>query len=122
MDKKLNPDFYFKDDRGKLIQLVHEGVEQINVLVSNKGVHRGGHYHTKSIESFFVISGSVEVTIHDKEGNGVDTHTFRPDDYFCIEPGEAHSMYFPEDCTMVVMYDKWIEATGEKDIHPAEGC
>lgn len=120
MDRAVKADFYFKDDRGKLVQLVHEGYEQVNILCSNKGVHRGGHYHIHSTEAFYVISGSVEVTIHNVDAGEKQTFTFATDDFFRIMPGEVHSMYFPEDCTMVVMYDHWIEKDGEKDIHQAE--
>ncbi len=120
MNKRKEVDFFLKDERGKLAQLVHEGVEQVNISVSNRGVHRGGHYHKDSIEMFYVISGSVEVTVHDLNGENVQVYVFQTDDFFCIEPGEVHSMYYPEDCVMVVLYDKWIEQSGDKDIHTWE--
>ena len=50
--EKLRVDFDFHDSRGRLTQLVHEGYEQINVLVSLSGSERGGHYHKVSNECF----------------------------------------------------------------------
>lgn len=122
MDMKLALDFICEDDRGRLIQLAHEGYAQINVLISNKGVRRGGHYHKISKESFFVISGSVEVTTNDQDGKNVQTCLFSENDFFRIQPNLVHSMFFPQDCVMVGMYDVCIEkGNGEKDIYPYPG-
>lgn len=121
MDIDLKLDFFFEDDRGKLVQLAHEGYEQINVLVSHKGVRRGGHYHKISNESFFVISGSVELLLEDLDGTNIQKRMFYANDFFRIRANKVHSMYFPEDCIMVGMYDKCIEkGDGEKDIYAKE--
>lgn len=112
-------DFSFADHRGCLTQLVHEGYDQINVLQTNQGVLRGGHYHKFSNEAFFVISGSVDVEL--KKGAERDKVTFKKGDFFEIHPFTVHSMFFPEDCLMVQMYDKPVEQTdGTKDIYPEE--
>lgn len=111
----IKPDFQFNDERGSLIQLVHKGYEQVNVLKTNKGVYRGGHYHKESRELFYVVSGRVEVTLvkSDDECKMV----FKEGDCFQIEPYVVHSMYFPSDCVMVAMYDKCVEKeNGTKDI------
>ena len=109
-------DFNFEDARGSLTQLVHEGFDQINVLVTKKGVTRGGHYHKLSVEAFYVISGSVEVTaLHEQE---VKKYVFRQGDFFEVHPYVVHSMFFEEDCTMVQMYDRCVELPdGTKDIY-----
>jgi WxcM-like, C-terminal. len=109
-------DFQHKDSRGSLVQLVHAGFQQVNVLRTNKGVTRGGHYHKICREAFFVISGSVEVELHCREQR--ERATFRASDFFSIGPGVVHSMFFPEDCVMVQLYDVPVEqADGEKDIY-----
>lgn len=59
----LQPDFKFANETGLLVQLVHEGWEQVNVLVSKAGATRGGHYHKVSKEVFYVISGEVKLTL-----------------------------------------------------------
>ena len=50
-------DFSHVDDRGSLFQLVRAGYEQVNVLSTRAGVCRGGHYHKRAVECFFVVSG-----------------------------------------------------------------
>ena len=117
----LTPDFQFEDDRGKLVQLAHEGYEQINVLISRKGAFRGGHYHKVSYESFYVISGSVEIQV-ERDGSKM-TRLLRDGDFFCIEPFVVHSMSFPENCTLIALYDKCIKSTdGTKDIYSQGSC
>lgn len=114
--EKLHVDFEHTDDRGKLTQLIHNGYKQVNVLITNKGVTRGGHYHKICREAFFVISGSVVVEL--KKQEQFERVTFQPSDFFCIDPYVVHSMFFPEDCIMVQMYDVPVEQqSGEKDIY-----
>ena len=115
----LQTEFEFADDRGKLTQLVHEGYQQINVLFSKQGVTRGSHFHRICREAFYVLSGSVEFTL--KTAAAEETVVFRADDFFAIEPGVSHSLFFPEDCLMVQLYDRPVELPdGGKDIHREE--
>lgn len=113
----IKPDFEFEDQRGRLAQLVHEGFQQINVLESRQGVLRGGHYHRISHEAFYVVSGTVDVTL--KKGELVEMAQFSPGQFFMIEPYVIHSMSFLEDCILVAMYDIPVEKEdGTKDIYP----
>ncbi len=115
MERELIPDFCFSDDRGQIIQLVHEGYDQINALFSKKGVLRGSHYHKVSSECFFVLTGSVSVKI--EENGNKENKEYHAGDFFKVFPYEKHSMFFLEDCWMIQMYDKPIEyADGKKDI------
>lgn len=108
------PDFRFADGRGSLVQLVHEGYAQINVLESKAGSTRGAHFHKRATEAFYVVNGNVEVTFIKETTEKV---TFRPGDFFEVLPLVLHNMYFPEDCLMVQMYDIPVEnEDGTKDI------
>ena len=114
--ERLPVDFAHTDVRGELVQLIHAGYKQVNVLRTNKGVTRGGHYHKICREAFFVICGSVEVELSCREQK--ERVTFRASDFFSIGPGVVHSMFFTEDCLMVQLYDVPVEqADGEKDIY-----
>lgn len=102
------------------MQLVHEGYQQVNVLKTNKGVFRGGHYHKISREVFFVISGCVEVEAYVVDcPQSKQRYLFKRGEFFEILPNTVHSMNFPEDCVMVAMYDICVEKEdGSKDIYP----
>lgn len=121
MLEKINVDFSYEDSRGFLVQLVHQGYQQVNVLKSNRGTVRGGHYHRDTTEAFYVIFGSVEVDCY-KSGEERITHTFVEGDFFTVKPYEIHSMKFPEDCLMVQLYSKPVERdNGTKDIYSEGG-
>lgn len=118
MYQVLVPDFMFQDDRGALIQLVHDGYKQFNIVLSKQGIIRGNHYHKVSKEAFYIISGSVDVVLS-KDSKEKHVH-FQSGDFFEVSPFIIHSMSFPEDCVMVALYDIPIEnRKGEKDIWPA---
>lgn len=111
----LKPDFIFEDDRGTLVQLVHKGYNQINVIKSNKGVIRGGHYHNLNNEAFYIISGRLKLSL--KQNGYIENYEFRDGDMFKIISGISHSFEFLEDTLLVSMYDKGVELNDkEKDI------
>ena len=119
MIEVLKTDFEHKDDRGQLVQLVHKGYEQVNVLISNTNTLRGGHYHKEVQEAFYVISGSVVLRTQ-KDGKEKDFR-FASGDFFMISPYTVHSMEFPEHCVMVQLYDRCVEREdGTKDIYTVE--
>ena len=113
---KRKIDFQHIDDRGSLSQLIHDGFKQINVLESKKGVERGSHFHKESVEAFYVINGSVKVTLWSKSEK--EEAVFTKGDFFEIHPFILHNMLFLSDCLMVQMYDIPVEKNdGKKDIY-----
>ena len=112
MLKRIATDFHFEDDRGTIVQLIHEGYAQINVITSNKGGFRGGHYHKENEEAFYIVSGKLEVTVIE------ETAVFTTGDFFGIEANDMHSFTFLEDTALVSMYSRGVEhADGTKDIY-----
>ena len=112
---KKEVEFQHIDSRGSLKQLIHDGFKQINVLESKKGVERGSHFHKHSVEAFYIVSGSVQVTLRDGERS--ETILFNKGDFFEIRPFILHNMLFLEDCLMVQMYDLPVEnSDGTKDV------
>lgn len=115
MLSRREPDFQFRDERGELVQLVHDGFRQINVITSKKGVVRGGHFHKRNREAFYIVSGKLELAV---DG---ETSLFETGDFFQIEPYDSHSFYFLEDTVLVSMYSDGVEEkNGNKDIYPGE--
>lgn len=114
--KRLKPDFEFANENGSLVQLVHEGWNQVNVLNSGKGSNRGGHYHKENEEAFYIVSGEINLILD----NGTETQkaNFKAGDMFLIKPYLMHTFEFLEDTLMVSMYDRGVEhADGTKDIY-----
>ena len=113
----LKPDFEFADDRGELKQLVHEGYKQINVVRSKAGVFRGGHCHQFNREAFYIIEGSIELTVR-KDG-AEEKYFFQAGSMFAIDEQVYHDFHFLTDTILVGMYNRGVELdNGEKDIIP----
>ena len=111
----LKPNFSFKDERGSLVQLVRKGYNQVNVIFSKKNVLRGFHFHKENNEAFYIISGSLRLSVS-KDGVYED-YTFKAGDMFLIPPFVDHSFLFLEDTLKVSMYDIGVEKKdGTKDI------
>lgn len=111
----LKPDFEYGDDRGLLVQLVHEGYRQVNMCFSKGGTERGGHYHALNRETFYIVSGSLEINL--SADGKTERYSFSKGDMFAVEKNILHSLSFKEDTTMIVMYDNGVELPdGTKDI------
>lgn len=115
----LNVDFQFEDERGRIVQLIHNDYKQINVLTTKKGVSRGGHYHKVATEAFYLISGTV--VVYFEYAGRKRSVSFQEGDFFSIPPYVVHSMFFPENCTMVQMYSIPVQLdNGHIDIYTVE--
>ncbi len=111
----VKPDFVFEDERGALVQLVHDGWKQINVAVSKAGFERGNHFHRLNCEGFYVIEGRF--TVEAKLGVKKEIYDFSKGDMFIIEPNVIHRFIYHEDSVLVAFYDKGVELPdGTKDI------
>lgn len=116
MIEKITPDFEFSNSAGKLVQLVHEGWKQVNVLQSNKGEKRGGHYHKESKEAFYIVKGCLKALF--ENGGYEETIEYVEGDMFVIPTNIKHTFIFHEDTIMVGLYDKPVEKKdGSKDIY-----
>ena len=113
--KTLTPDFSFNDERGFLYQLSRDGWKQINVSKTIAGTFRGGHYHKKTKEAFFIVDGEISVLL--EKGNQKQEVIFKTGDFFVINPYVVHSFTFNKDSLMVALYDVGVEQKdGTKDI------
>ena len=113
--ERIEPDFVFDDDRGSIIQLVHEGYKQVNTVFSKKGAVRGNmHYHADNNELFYIVSGSVRLTA--KKDDITEEYTFQSGEMFLVPKGVRHHFAFLADTQLIGLYDRGVEQDGEKDI------
>lgn len=113
--------FTHSDDRGTIEGLVNFGTwEEVNVITSEPGVERGGHYHKETVELFFILDGEIEVTLQNTdEGRPVgesQSTTVSQGAVFMIPPGAIH-LFKP------LKQSRWINILSKKidpknpDIH-----
>lgn len=113
--KILKPDFEFKDDRGSLIQLVHAGYRQFNIIFSQAGALRGGHFHRQNEEAFYIIDGDL-ILLAEKDGIRENYH-FHKGAMFQIPRNVLHSFQFKANTLLASMYSDGVELSdGTKDI------
>lgn len=113
--KYLKPDFHFENENGLLVQLVHDGWKQVNVITSAAGKKRGGHYHKYNNEAFYIISGSFNLTVW--KGEEKEEYLMKAGDWFTIDPFVFHVFEYLENTVLVSLYSNGVELSDtEKDI------
>jgi len=111
----LKPYFKHEDKRGVIIGIVRGLVwKEINFVVSKKGSIRGGHYHKRTIEGFFTISGKIRIYIKNLINNEENIFLVKKNNIFIIKPYEYHRFEILEDAKWINMLTESIEIN--KDI------
>ena len=108
-------DYVHEDERGVLKQLVHTGFKQVNYVFSCKGSSRGGHYHIKNDELFFIISGKFNLRL--EKGEIKEEYELGEGSFFLIPRGVTHSFDYTEDTMLISMYSNGVEMDDGMDIH-----
>lgn len=116
MDLSAQSISWSSDSRGSFAELVRGGFidGQLSALIILPGQTRGGHYHTYKIETFLLLSGSVEVALRDGPVPSESTHhqALRLDAHtgpqrLTIPPGIHHTFhnFWKEPALFVVHCD-----------------
>lgn len=104
--ERIEPYFKHVDDRGSLRGLINAGEwREINIIDSQKGSIRGGHYHKNTKECFVILSGKILVKFRLPQGDGeediLEESFFEKDDVFLIRPMVEHTF-------IVISNAQWI--------------
>jgi len=114
----ITPYFSRTDDRGEFIGLLNNGQwEEVNYLFTKAGEIRGNHFHRETTEIFYIISGTIKVTIISPTGTPL-TYDIKSGDLFEIPPGEIHTFHCQSDCKWLNFLSRKIDPTNP-DIIPA---
>lgn len=105
MYKLINKYFSYTDQRGTIDGLVNFGNwQEINLITSNKGSIRGGHYHKKTSELFYILKGEIKAELC--PFNSLDkkeTLVFKQGDIILIEPYTVHTFFMLTDSQWINM-------------------
>jgi len=99
-------DFQHKDQRGILRQIISGNWKQLNILEVKKGYSRGGHYHKKTKEFFYILKGKVELGIIDMRTKEESTYRFKRGDCFIVDLYESHTVKALTDSILVILLSK----------------
>lgn len=95
----------FDDARGSIFDIVEAEVRHVGIIESKKGSVRAKHYHKKSTQYTFILSGKVEFFEKDMktENAKLDKTTLGPFDLVITPPGVFHAIRCLEDCVFLDM-------------------
>lgn len=79
--------------------------KRMNYLFCKKGSVRGGHYHKKTRELFFMASGRCKIEVMGVNGKNKKHFLAKEEDIFLIEPYEVHYIRALEDSRIVAFLD-----------------
>ena len=87
--------FEHSDLRGSIKGLINSGTWcEVNLINSDAGAVRGGHYHKVTEECFIIISGRILVKFRKPVGGSPDITTemiFKVGDVFIVNPLVEHT-------------------------------
>jgi len=94
-DKPLKVYAIHKNTSGSFQELIHEGeikVGQLSLCTIEVANQRGGHYHTRKEEWFYLIQGRMALDFYSKETEYLQTQLLTPDSakFIYIPPGYLH--------------------------------
>lgn len=95
-----------EDSRGTITGIINSGTwEEFNLITTEAGCVRGGHYHKFTSELFYILSGELEVEVS-KKGGAREVHLVREGSIFLIEPYEIHTFRCLTACTWINVLSK----------------
>jgi len=81
----------FKDKRGVIIDIITgDGFDSITLLICNRGAIRGNHFHKKSTQYLYVLSGKL-LCASQKGDNPIEIKKITEGDLVTNPPGEKHA-------------------------------
>ena len=96
--KKIKTKVNFKDVRGSITDLlVGEKIDTITLITSVKGAVRANHYHKKTTQYDYIISGVIECKTQELPNGRVVTQKLCAGDLLFHPANEAHALRALED-------------------------
>lgn len=99
----LEEEFKHEDERRTLTQLLTRDIKQVNFYQAKKGAILGNHYHKKTEEYFYLISGKIYYN---------EERILEAGDLFVVYPQENHQL---ECCTDVRLMSFLSKAYSKED-------
>jgi dTDP-4-dehydrorhamnose 3,5-epimerase-like enzyme len=94
----------WEEERGEFVQISYREESRHLVLFEiRKGFSRGGHFHERKNEVFYIFRGAIRATFLDVDTLESEEHVLGKGDRIRIQPRCGHLFYGLED-TLVVEY------------------
>ena len=100
--KKIN----FEDKRGTITDIfTNAPKDHATIIFSKKGAVRGNHYHKKSTQYTFVVSGRLTMLTQKVGQKKVYRHILKPNDLMKHDPLESHTLIADKDTIFIAFVD-----------------
>ena len=95
----------FEDYRGSITDLFFNAtLNHVALIESVPNVMRGNHYHAKSTQHMFIISGSLEYWFKSQDSDIASFEMCLPGDLITSDPGEIHALKIgTEGCVFMAL-------------------
>ena len=94
----------WSEERGEFVQVAYlEEIRHLALFEIKRGFSRGGHYHERKEEIFYIVSGKIKASFLDLDTREKAEGTFEKGDRLRIRPRCAHVFSGLED-TVIVEY------------------
>jgi dTDP-4-dehydrorhamnose 3,5-epimerase-like enzyme len=93
----------FQDERGSIEDILeNEELQHATIIRSAAGAVRGNHYHERTWQWVFVLTGAIRYVVRSAEGE-TQSGIVRANDLLLTCPGESHALETLEETAMLVL-------------------
>lgn len=89
------------DDRGDIVDVLNIPIAHVGYVTFTKGAHRGQHYHHRSTQYDYVLSGKLRLVVCRIDGSEREDHILTPHMMTEIPPGVVHTYIAEEESEML---------------------
>jgi len=94
----------FKDNRGVIADLLQKKIDSLTYVTIKKGKIRANHYHKKTIQWNFVLSGRVNLFYKKNDKSKlVKKILLKKNDFVMCDKYEPHAFKSLSDCELLVL-------------------
>lgn len=97
--RKVEP--AFSDDRGKIIDVLDKPIGHVGYITFTKGALRAKHYHKKSTQYDYILSGKIRLVVCQSDGSEREDHVLESGMATEVPPGIVHTYIAEEDSSMI---------------------
>ena len=90
------------DDRGEILSVVDETVQNVSIITCNPGAIRSNHWHHKDFHFMYILEGEIDYFYKDVDSGNIKYLKVRKGDNIFTPDNELHATYFPVKTVMVV--------------------
>ena len=118
---KIKPSY--SDDRGTITDILsHKPIDAVTMITFTKGAIRANHYHKKTTQWNYLISGEILYRSKYKDGK-INNHKMKPGDFIISLPNEIHAIKGLQKSLLLVLTrgprnGKEYETDTYRDIEP----